>query len=183
MGNSKSLIKTSKFISKILRHDPDIIGITLDEHGWADAHELIAGINSTGHHHLDIPLLEEIVRNDEKQRYSFNEDRTKIRANQGHSIPVDLNFEEKTPPDMLYHGTGLKSVSFISWQGLLPMNRQYVHLSRDYETAIKVGQRHGKCCVYEVNASQMAKDGYIFYESVNHVWLTKHVPVQYLHQI
>lgn len=84
---------------------------------------------------------------------------------------------------MLYHGTGLKSVSSISQQGLLPMSRQYVHLSKDFDTAIKVGQRHGRCCVYKINTEQMVKDGYIFYEPINHVWLTRHVPVQYLHQI
>ena len=100
MGNIKN---TSKFISLILRHKPETIGISLDEHGWADVQELINGINSSGGHHLD---MEEIVRTDEKQRYSFNEDHTLIRANQGHSIPVDVELEEKIPPALLYHGTG-----------------------------------------------------------------------------
>lgn len=183
MSKSNSLTKMSKFISKILRHKPEIIGISLDECGWANVQELISGINAAGRQHIDMSMLEEIVRTDEKQRYSFNEDRTKIRANQGHSIPVDLNLESQIPPDILYHGTGLQSVPSISRQGLLPMGRMYVHLSKDYETAVKVGQRHGRCCVYEVNTLQMAKDNYIFYQSANHVWLTEYIPVQYLRQM
>ena len=107
MKNTKN---TSKFISLILRHKPDVIGILLDEHGWADIQDLIDGINASGGHYLDMDLLEEIVRTDEKQRYSFNEDHTLIRANQGHSIPVDVELEEKTPPGLLYHGTGEKYV-------------------------------------------------------------------------
>ncbi len=104
---------TSKFISLILRHKPETIGISLDEHGWADVQELIEGINALGGHHLDRELLEEIVRTDEKGRYSFNEDHTLIRANQGHSVNVDVELEEKTPPAVLYHGTGEKYVPSI----------------------------------------------------------------------
>ena len=141
MGNIKN---TSKFISLILRHKPETIGISLDEHGWADVQELINGINSSGGHHLDMDGLEEIVRTDEKQRYSFNEDHTLIRANQGHSM--------------------------------------YVHLSADIPTAKKVGSRHGKPVIYEVDCKRMTADGFKFYLSVNHVWLTKAVPVKYLHK-
>lgn len=176
----KQQVKTSKFISRILRHSPEIIDITLDEHGWADTRKLIAGINATGRHSITMPILEKIVREDEKQRYSFNADKSKIRANQGHSIAVDLELAPKVPPDMLYHGTGMKSVSSISWQGLRPMSRQYVHLSKDIDTAVKVGRRHGTCVVYKIDTAQMVRDGYIFFESVNHVWLTKCVPVKYL---
>lgn len=183
MDKPKSLTKLSKFISKILRHSPEIIGITLDEYGWADTRKLISGINKTGCHKITMSMLEQIVQTDEKQRYSFNENKSKIRANQGHSIPVNLELEPKIPPDVLYHGTGLKSAASINWQGLLPMSRQYVHLSRDFDTAIQVGQRHGTCLVYEIDVLQMVKDGYVFYESANHVWLTKHVPIQYLHQV
>ena len=171
---------TSKFISLILRHKPETIGITLDEHGWADVQELIDGINRSEGHTLDIEILEEIVRSDEKQRYSFNEDHTLIRANQGHSIPVDVELEEQTPPDILWHGTGEKYVPSIDVQGLIPKSRLYVHLSSDMETARKVGSRHGKPVIYEINCRQMAADGYRFYESANHVWLTKEVPVRYL---
>ena len=170
----------SKFISLILRHRPEVIGITLDEHGWADVDELLAGVNRT--RKLDMAGLEEIVRTDEKGRYSFNGDKTKIRANQGHSVPVDVELQALTPPEILYHGTGEKYVCPISAQGLIPKNRLYVHLSADYDTAVKVGSRHGKPRVYQVLSGQMAIDGYQFYRSVNGVWLTKEVPVRYLVQ-
>ena len=170
--------ETSKFIALILRHKPETIGITLDELGWANVDELIQGVSKT--HPLSIELLEEIVRTDDKQRYSFNEDHTLIRANQGHSIPVDVELEEKTPPDILYHGTGLKYTESIDRQGLIPKSRLYVHLSADYDTAVKVGQRHGKPVVYQVKAGKMTADGYKFYLSVNGVWLTKRVLPEYL---
>ena len=173
-----SLKETSKYMSLILRHKPDAIGITLDEHGWANVDELIAGIARDNEFNMEI--LEEIVRTDEKQRYSFNEDKTLIRANQGHSIPVDVELEEKEPPEILYHGTGEKYVSSIDAQGLIPKSRLYVHLSKDEETAVKVGSRHGKPVIYIVKAKQMYEDGYKFYISANGVWLTKEVPVKYL---
>ena len=169
---------TSKFISLILRHKPETIGITLDEHGWADVDELIEGVSKT--YPLTRKSLEEIVRTDEKQRYSFNENHTLIRAIQGHSIPVDVELEEVEPPKYLYHGTGEKYVSSIDQQGLIPKSRLYVHLSEDYETAVKVGTRHGKPVVYRIDAEQMHEDGLIFYRSVNEVWLTKSVSVKYL---
>ena len=178
--SDKRMKNTSKFISLILRHRPEVIGISLDEHGWADVQDLIEGINNSGGHSLDMERLEEIVRTDEKQRYSFNDDHTLIRANQGHSIPVDVELEKKTPPDLLWHGTGEKYVSSIDTQGLIPKSRLYVHLSSDIETAKKVGSRHGKPVVYEVNCRKMAEDGYVFYLSANHIWLTKTVPPAYL---
>ena len=164
----------------ILRHRPEVIGITLDEHGWADVQELITGINASGGHDLDMDGLEEIVRTDEKQRYSFNEDHTLIRANQGHSIQVDVELEEKIPPAVLYHGTGEKYAASINAQGLIPKSRLYVHLSSDVETAKKVGARHGRPVIYRVDCAAMTKDGYRFYLSANHVWLTKKVPGRYL---
>ena len=179
-GRSGRKNSTSKFISLILRHKPETIGITLDEHGWADVQELIDGINHSGGHSLDRETLEEIVRSDEKQRYSFNEDHTLIRANQGHSIAVDVELEEKTPPDILWHGTGEKYVDSIDGQGLIPKSRLYVHLSSHIETAKKVGSRHGRPVIYEIDCRKMAEDGYRFYESANHVWLTREVPVIYL---
>lgn len=175
-----NLNQISKFISLILRHKPETIGITLDEHGWANVQELIDGINTTDGYHLDMEILKEIVRTDEKQRYSFNDDLTLIRANQGHSIPVDVELQETVPPEILYHGTGEKYVQLIDEQGLLPKSRLYVHLSSDRETAVKVGQRHGRPVVYTVNSAAMAADGYRFYLSANHVWLTKAVPAKYL---
>lgn len=172
---------TSKYISLILRHNPEIIGIQLDEHGWADVKELISGVAKT--HQLDMAMLEEIVRTDAKQRYSFNKDKTKIRANQGHSINVDVELKKAEPPQYLYHGTGSKYVASIDKEGLISKNRLYVHLSRDYDTAVKVGSRHGLPVVYKVAAHEMQKDGFEFFLSVNGVWLTKKVPRKYLSKI
>ena len=172
------LKETSKYMSLILRHKPETIGITLDEHGWADVDELIDGISRTQNFNMDI--LEEIVRTDEKQRYSFNDDKTKIRANQGHSIEVDVELEEKEPPEILWHGTGEKFATSIDNIGLIPKSRLYVHLSKDEETATTVGRRHGKPVLYMVNTREMYKDGFKFFLSKNGVWLTKEVPVRYL---
>lgn len=170
--------EVSKFISLILRHKPETIGISLDEHGWANVDELLAGIQKS----FDITpeMLDEIVRTDSKQRYAFNEDKSLIRANQGHSIPVDVELEEKEPPEFLWHGTGKKYVNSIDKQGLIPKSRLYVHLSVDDETAKKVGKRHGEPILYHVKAKQMYNDGYKFYLSVNGVWLTAEVPLKYL---
>ena len=173
-----SLKDTSRFIALILRHKPEEIGISLDEHGWADVAELIAGISER--QPFSMEMLEEIVASDEKQRYSFNEDKTLIRANQGHSIPVDVELEERIPPDILYHGTGEKYVSSIDKEGLIPKSRLYVHLSKDTETAVKVGSRHGNPVIYRILAKEMSADGYRFFLSANGVWLTKEVPVRYL---
>lgn len=169
----------SRYMSLILRHKPEVIGITLDEHGWANVDDLINGIEKDNHG-FNFELLEEIVKTDNKQRYSFNDDKTLIRANQGHSIPVDVELEEKCPPDFLYHGTGEKYTESIDKIGLIPKSRLYVHLSKDIVTAKQVGKRHGKKVIYKVNAGQMYKDGYKFFLSVNNVWLTKEVPVKYL---
>ena len=176
--SQKNKESTSKLIALVLRHKPEEIGITLDEHGWANVNELIAGIAKT--QPFDMVALENIVSTDEKQRYSFNEDKTLIRANQGHSIPVDVELEQKTPPELLYHGTGEKYTASTDVQGLIPKSRLYVHLSSDYDTAVKVGSRHGKPVVYTVAAGEMQKNGYVFYQSVNGVWLTKNVPVEFL---
>ena len=173
-----SLESTSKFIALILRHKPDAIGIGLDEHGWANVDELIAGINKQ--QPFTMQDLEEIVATDNKQRYSFNEDKTLIRANQGHSIPVDVELEKVEPPEFLWHGTGKKYEESIDKIGLIPKSRLYVHLSGDAETAGNVGRRHGKPVIYKVKSGEMAKDSYIFYCSVNGVWLTKEVPPKYL---
>jgi len=174
-----NLTEKSKFLSLILRHKPEAIGISLDRHGWADVNELIDGMNKHATS-MNMSMLEEIVRTDSKQRYSFNEDKTKIRANQGHSIKVDVELEEKEPPSILYHGTATRFLGNITKQGLLPMSRLYVHLSKDMETATKVGIRHGSPVILEVDAEKMYKDGYKFYLSDNGVWLTEKVPPQYL---
>ena len=157
------LKETSKYMSLILRHKPETIGITLDEHGWADVDELIAGIART--HDFNRDILEKIVRTDEKQRYSFNDDKTLIRANQGHSIPVDVELEEVAPPDYLWHGSAVKYEVSIDEQGLIPKSRLYVHLSNDRETALKVGQRHGKPVIYRVKSGEMHKEGFMSVKS------------------
>ncbi len=181
MGRKKDYMTSlSRFISLILRHKPYEIGIAVDEHGWADAEELMEGINKTSRYHIDREILEQIVAQDEKQRYSFSDDGRLIRANQGHSIPVDVELSKEEPPEILYHGTGEKSVSAIEAEGLKPMSRLYVHLSKDMEIALKVGRRHGKPVIFKVLAGRMSEDGFAFYVSANGVWLTKAVPVQYL---
>lgn len=173
-----SLTDVSRFMSLILRHKPETIGISLDEHGWANVDELIEGIAKTREFNMDI--LEEVVKTDNKQRYSFNEDKTLIRANQGHSIPVDVELDEVEPPAELWHGTGEKYVESIDKIGLIPKSRLYVHLSKDSDTATNVGRRHGKPVLYTVKTGDMFKDGYKFFLSKNGVWLTKEVPVKYL---
>lgn len=174
----------SKFISLVLRHNPGAAGIRLDEHGWADVRELIRGVNETGRV-LDVDTLKEIVRTNDKKRFAFNEDCTKIRANQGHSIQVDVELAETDPPDVLYHGTATRFLGSIlnKREGLKPKSRLYVHLSGDYQMAVKVGQRHGVPAVLKVDARQMARDGYVFYLSENGVWLVKEVPAKYLEKI
>lgn len=173
-----SLKDTSKFLSLILRHKPQLVGLELDEHGWANVEELIRRVNRK--RPLDLPTLEQIVATDEKQRYSFSADGKLIRANQGHSIPVDVELEELEPPEILYHGTARRYGAPIASQGLLKMSRLYVHLSSDVETAEKVGRRHGKPMIFRVESLRMFNDGYKFYRSVNGVWLTEHVPAKYL---
>lgn len=169
----------SKYISLILRHKPEVIGISIDEHGWANVSELVDGIKKDNPE-FDMAALEEIVSTDSKGRYSFNEDKTLIRANQGHSISVDVELEEKQSPEFLYHGTDEKYVASIDKIGLIPKSRLYVHLSKDVETAEQIGKRHEKEIVYQVNVGQMYRDGYKFFLSINNVWFTKEVPVKYL---
>ena len=175
------LTRVSKYISLILRHKPEVIGIQLDAHGWADVNALLAGISQK--YPINRDTLEEIVRSDSKQRYAFNEDRTKIRANQGHSVQVDVELPVTEPPETLYHGTAQRFAASIEAQGLLPRSRLYVHLSPDQETAEKVGRRHGEPVIYLVDAGQMHRDGYLFYMSANGVWLTRAVPVTYLKRL
>ncbi len=172
----------SKFISLILRHHPEAAYVELDEHGWADVDKLIKGIKRTGKQ-MNMELLEEIVRTDNKQRYSFNEDKTRIRANQGHSISVDVGLKEQEPPVFLYHGTAVGFYQRIQEQGLKPMGRLYVHLSKDVETAVNVGKRHGKPIVLKIHSGDMYRDGQTFYLSENGVWLTKNVAPKYFEQI
>lgn len=174
-----NLTKVSKYISLILRHKPETIGITLDAHGWANVKDLIKGVNKT--YKLDMEMLEEIVATDDKQRYSFNEDKTMIRANQGHSVNVDVELEEVEPPKYLYHGTATKYMDSILKDGLIPKSRLYVHLSADVETAITVGERHGKPIIFRIRSKAMYDQGFKFYKSQNGVWLTKNVPSEFMY--
>ncbi|MEL6864168.1 MAG: RNA 2'-phosphotransferase [Bacteroidota bacterium] len=169
----------SKFISMILRHRPGAIGIELDPQGWANVEELIEKLNQRAWNiHFD--TLVKLVEQNDKQRFAFNADRTKIRANQGHSIPIDLGYISKEPPAILYHGTGKKYVASILKTGLNKQKRHHVHLSADRETAHKVGQRHGKPVIFEVQTGEMYRAGFEFFCSDNGVWLTDRVPLDYL---
>ena len=182
MINETENKKISKFLSFVLRHKPESIGLKLDENGWAETKELLEKMNGNAFE-VTGEMLNHIVATNNKQRFSFNENKTKIRASQGHSIDVDLNLKETKPPEYLYHGTGEKYVTSILTTGLEKRNRQQVHLSTDMETAIKVGQRHGKPKVFIVESEKMNFEGFSFYLSDNAVWLTDHVPARYLQLI
>lgn len=171
--------RVGKFLSLILRHNPETIGITLDKNGWADVSDLIAGVNKKGYK-LDIDILSEIVETNNKKRYIFNQDKTKIRANQGHSIKVDVELKKQTPPNILYHGTAKKYYDLIIKDGIQKKSRNHVHLSKDEQTAITVGKRHGESVVIKVNAKVMDNEGYEFFVSENGVWLVDFVPARFL---
>ncbi len=176
------LVKLGKYLSLILRHKPEVIDIKLDEHGWADVDELLAGMNRQGRF-INRELLDEIVKTNNKKRYQYNDDLTKIRANQGHSINVDVNLQEKIPPNTLYHGTALRYLYEIKLFGIKKMNRLYVHLSKDKETAINVGKRHGKAIILEIDTKKMLNDGHKFYYSNNGVWLCDDINFKYVRRI
>ena len=174
-----NLTRASKFLSLVLRHDPAAAGVTLDAAGWVRIEELLHGCTAHGQP-LTREQLDEIVRTDDKQRYAISDDGLSIRANQGHSVPVDLGLSKQTPPVFLYHGTADRFADDILRDGLKPMGRQHVHLSKDEATAITVGRRHGRPIVFRVAAGAMAKSGHTFYLSANDVWLTDAVPPQFL---
>lgn len=178
LAQDDALLRASRFLSLVLRHKPEAAGVTLDSHGWAEVDALLAGM--APRHTLTMAQLEEIVRTDDKQRYAFNDSKTKIRANQGHSVPVDVELTECEPPELLYHGTGQKYVASILEHGLIPKSRLYVHLSKDMETAKLVGLRHGTPVIFTVQSGEMYRHGAHFYRSENGVWLTERVPSQFL---
>lgn len=173
------LIKLSKFISRVLRHRPQAIHLTMDAQGWVSVKELLQNANRQG-----IPLtqenLQQIVEQNDKRRYALSEDGMRIRASQGHTISVDLGLTSQTSPAKLFHGTAQQFLDSIRQKGLIPGKRNHVHLSKDVETALNVGRRHGQAVVLTVKAEEMAQAGYAFYLSENGVWLTEVVPVMYL---
>ncbi len=177
----KQLKHTSKFLSLVLRHQPEEIGLQLDEHGWASVEELITKMNAKAVV-VDMAMLETIVATNDKKRFVFNDDKTRIRASQGHSIEVELDLQPTEPPAILYHGTTGKYLASILQMGLQKQARQHVHLSATIDTAMAVGNRHGKPVVLTIDARAMHDNGFAFYLSENKVWLTEAVPVQYISQ-
>lgn len=173
------LVKTSKFLSLVLRHQPEAIGLQLDDQGWVAVDELLR-CSQQGPYPLTHELLEEVVRTNNKQRFAFSPDGMRIRASQGHSIDVDLALSPLEPPEVLFHGTADRNIASIRQGGLRKGQRQHVHLSSDEQTAIKVGQRHGKPEVLTIRAGEMHRQGHLFYRSENGVWLTDHVPPQFI---
>ncbi len=182
MIDKKYHTKLSRFLSLVLRHKPEEIGIKLDPNGWTNVTILISKMNSYGKN-IDVETLEEILKTNNKKRFSFNEDKSLIRANQGHSIDIDLGYKTKIPPKKLFHGTAAKYVDSIYKTGIKKKNRHHVHLSKDFKTALSVGQRHGKPVVFEILTGQMIKEGFEFYESENGVWLTDEVPVKFIRKL
>ncbi len=175
----KDLKNISKFLSLVLRHKPEEIGVSMDAQGWVNVDELLEKSIASGIQ-LDFDMLEEVVITNDKQRFAFNDDYSLIRANQGHSVNVDLQFEAMQPLEILYHGTVEKFVGQIKINGLKKMQRTHVHLSKDLETALKVGSRRGKPLILKINAAKMHADGFAFYLSKNGVWLCDEVPVNYI---
>jgi putative RNA 2'-phosphotransferase len=169
----------SKFLSLVLRHEPERVGIRLDESGWVAVDELLEGCRRAGNR-MTLDELKEIVRTNNKQRFAFSDDGTRIRANQGHSVEVELGYEPAAPPEVLYHGTAEKHLPGIRREGLIKGARHHVHLSERVETASAVGQRHGRLVLLEVRAGAMHRDGLLFFKTPNGVWLTDGVPAQYL---
>jgi putative RNA 2'-phosphotransferase len=177
--DERRLVHISKYLSKHLRHQPERLGLTLAPGGWVAVDALLA---AAARHNIPITRaeLDEVVAHNDKQRFSFDPTNTLIRANQGHSVPVDLELEPLTPPEWLYHGTGQQTAAIIRQEGLRKMGRHHVHLSADVKTATAVGTRHGRPVVFTVEAARMHRDGFAFYRSANGVWLVDRVPPEYL---
>lgn len=175
---SKTLVSISKFLSLVLRHRPDIIALTLDDAGWADIEDIIH--LSPPHRALTRALIEQVVEQNDKQRFAISADGKRIRANQGHSVEVALGLQALIPPTLLYHGTAAHSVDAIHREGLRKRGRQHVHLSTDADAAAKVGARHGLPVVLIVRAAAMAAAGHTFSLAHNGVWLTDAVPAEFI---
>ena len=179
----KEKVSISKYISIVLRHKPEIAGITLDANGWADVNDLIDGIRKNKRRFITVNNIKEIDATSDKQRFTFNDDYTKIRANHGHSVSVDLELEERMPPAALYHGTSTKSIINIMTNGIKSMSRLYVHLSSTEEAASAIGKRRGAPVILIIDAQLMYNDGFKFYKSANNIWLTEFIPVDYIRKV
>jgi putative RNA 2'-phosphotransferase len=179
--DEKNTVRTSKFLSRVLRHDPAAIGIVLDEGGWVDVEELIAASTRAGRR-FSRAELDHVVANNNRKRFAYSDDGLRIRASQGHSVEVDLGLASAEPPPVLYHGTATATLPLVLREGLKPMSRQDVHPSADVETALRVGSRHGRPVVLVVDAAALAAEGHIFRLSANGVWLTDRVPPAHLRQ-
>ena len=171
--------QVSKFLSLVLRHRPDLIGIELSEQGWVHVDTLLSAMEESGKP-ISLQQLQQVVRDNDKQRFAFSSDGTRIRANQGHSVDVDLGYENAQPPEILYHGTPTQFVDMIDEQGLRKMQRHHVHLHQSKDLARTVGQRRGKAVVLTVRSGEMAENGFEFFVTPNCVWLTDHVPREYI---
>ena len=175
----QQLTSTSKFLSLVLRHKPSTIGLSLDAAGWANVDELLARA-AAANHSLSRALLEKVVETSDKKRFAFSEDGLRIRANQGHSVDVELGLPPLAPPARLYHGTASRFLDAILAEGLAKRQRHHVHLSESTETATAVGRRYGELVLLAVDAQRMSAEGFLFFRSENNVWLTDHVPPVYL---
>ncbi|NUP39803.1 MAG: RNA 2'-phosphotransferase [Streptomyces sp.] len=177
--DEKRMVRTSKFLSRVLRHEPERIGVALDPAGWVDVDVLLAACDAHGRR-LTRAELDHVVAKNNKRRFAFSDDGRRIRASQGHTVAVDLGLAPAAPPDVLFHGTATSTVPLILREGLRPMARQDVHLSADRETAVRVGSRHGRPAVLAVDAAGLAAAGHVFRVSDNGVWLSGPVPPQWL---
>jgi putative RNA 2'-phosphotransferase len=179
MATEQEINSISKFLSLVLRHQPEFIGLTLNDEGWANVDDLLR-LSAQHGQIITKDILNVVVDTNNKKRFAFSDDRQFIRASQGHSIEVSLGYQTQTPPEILYHGTAIQSVHSIFATGLHKQKRQHVHLSADIETATKVGQRHGKPAILEVYTGDMFRQGYLFFLSANGIWLTDHVPAEFI---
>ena len=177
--NEKEAIRTSKFLSLILRHEPQQVGITLDEAGWVGVQELLEAVNRHGVK-LTLDELKYVVDTNTKKRFAFSEDGQRIRASQGHSVEVDLQYSPQTPPEILYHGTATRFLDSIRKDGLKSMARHDVHLSAETKMTIQVGGRHGKPVLLTIRAGDMHRAGNVFKCSANGVWLVSQVPPEFI---
>ena len=173
-----NMVNAGKYVSMLLRHKPEEAGVILDEHGWTDVQDLIEKVSPR--YPITEEMLHEMAFAPDKQRYEFSEDGKRIRAVHGHSVKVDLEYEQIDPPEILYHGTATRFLDAIKKEGIQKQTRQFVHLSEFREQAEAVGKRHGKLAMITIKAGDMKRDGFVFYKSVSGVWLTDSVPVKYI---